>query len=184
MKSIDNGISLHLCLTDLWQRLINFREQREHGVVTISSDMFLKDIESLYPSPTWRRFACITLSDSAGSPHLDDIHIQILSEEFADIKFSSALGWGSHMMQALIIEVEAYIKLVITCRNRDLIRGRAVIPDYEFANGLLGDNTHSVPSDATSYAEFDPVLVSLGDHVKTIVSSAETIKQSLTMPNI
>lgn len=93
--------------------------------------MVLEDLDFLYPMRTRQQHAAKTTNVLSA---LDIICI-ILFEEYHLEILNDLKGWVERMMNDLVVEIDWHRNRVMQCKERDSIRGRQIISDYDIVHG-------------------------------------------------
>jgi hypothetical protein len=187
LKAGRAGSSLKVCLSDLRDRLLSPRSHAELEAQSSSGHAhFLEDLEGLYPSAAFIADPEVKSPQAFEPPVIDNIVFLILLHEYDQNEMDQIEIWVLKMLDHLVSEIDLHVGRVKKCRARDFIRGRHIIPDYDYVQGLHRDVTCPPSYSGTETADSlsgsidsDAVIISVLSGAKEVRTSVELLRDLL-----
>ena len=178
MNVVSLGRSVESFLQNLRDKVVAMSAAQQYYPFNLSDeDLFLADLDELYPSVTYNAGGpdtCRT-KENVQVLNVESVMYLILSEEYDTSMMADLKGWAKEMMNDLVSENKLHIDRVLQCRDRDLLRGERIIPDYAAVQGLTRSEMSTF-----SYLESDPTVRSAFERAKSLESEIETLKLALS----
>ena len=160
---------------------ISNQSMRNDDVLVTSNyqESFFADLDSLYPSSDFR--SRCDYSQSCQS--VDNIVFTIILEEYQYKDTDDIKLWLVYCLSDYINEIEKYGRLVTSSRERDRIRGQAIIPDYLYVHNLMESHGHASGGlkepKLQTYVDIDEVLLSYWKYVEDQKCNVRILQEHL-----